>query len=496
MPNNNNNQIRNKNVNNNNQIANKLATISNTLNQLKLAKTQRFPMNNQRINTINSMRNNLRSRRPINNQSRNNYQFKPNNRFNNVTTGTKTSVNNVFNTKTTPSAKVSPLMKPELGSMLAYAKCRINPLAPGPNEAVGIPDGDSTRKIVVDYRTYADINCTGVTSLSILTTPTLGFNTSIKTASAGVTMTNSLGSSAALDTYGGTNILDNYTPLTISPEWATYMTTSAGWPTAGKPALMATPFSGGSGVNGTVGATRMRLVSCVTRIMYTGAVMNCSGTLSATSTPLGCAHTFVNNPQAINYYTYNGTLNTIPANDTISDVISGTVPSGTYYPDTVTTKMEEGITIALKHSGGKYIWRPIAVAPSVLTLDTLGNTSYPQSLIATCDYGGTQYTNIGFASYDFDWEANVITITGLQANTSIRVENYVCFEIALGVDSPFYRLAKELSVGNQVIVDKIAEVAKNVPTAVKASEDFNPWYVQAARIVGLMVKTGVKAAIL
>jgi len=365
---------------------------------------------------------------------------------------------------------------------LSYAKCRIDPM--NSKDMVGIPDTDSTRKIVVDYRTYADCTVSLAGTIQVATFPILGSGTTaIRVLGTGsVLINNSLGATL-LGASSYTSGLNDFTPLCIAPEWVAYNQIFPSSISANVPFSTPTPFA--SSGSGYTGAAKARLVSCATKIMYTGQALNCAGTISSSNYPVGCDYTPGFNPEAITSHApVSSSAVPITANLVISDTINGSSNLSNYNPDTCTLLTAEGCLSMLSHSGSTYAWREVQPQSVVLVQGPATATS--NAIFRTVGNSpGSNYANPGVAFYDFDWTVNVATLTNLVAGTSFRVESYSCFEINLTADSPYYRLAKENTMGNDLIVQRISQAAKQLPTALPANSSLQRFVnsaISAARI--------------
>jgi hypothetical protein len=341
-------------------------------------------------------------------------------------------------------------------TFLSYAKCRLDPTMSG--EALGIPDSDATRKIVVDYRTYADVTLPSTSNAPflILTIPSMGNGCVGTRCLNNYTVSNASFQGTVSGNSTGTGQISGFFPTCPSPEWFAWQSTN--------PALSqkATPYS----ADNSTGISKARMVSCATKIYYTGTAMNCAGTLVTSETTIGCTNTPVANTSTYNATSItDGTVTTVAVNNSIVDEINGSLAVSTYLPDSVPTKMEVGVRSDLQHCNGPYQWRSVQATSTVLLSTYSGSPSSFWSYSGPIGYGH----NWGHAWYDFDWTSSLTTVTNFTPSTTIRIENYVCFEIALEMSSPFYRLAKETQMGDDAIVAKIASVARMVPSALPAN---------------------------
>jgi len=355
-------------------------------------------------------------------------------------------------------------------TFLSYAKCRLDPTMSG--EAIGIPDSDATRKIVVDYRTYADVTLPASASAPfyVLTAPLMGNGCVGTRCFNNYTVSNAAYQSTVAGNGALPGTLSGFFPACPAPEWFAWQISAPGL--TQKP----TPYSS----DGSTGMSKARMVSCTTKIYYTGTAMNCAGTLVTSEVVIGSTYTPALNLSAYTTFSLiDGTTTNIAGYLNTVDQINGALTVATYLPDSVANKMEVGVRTDLQHCSGPYQWRSVQPNSTVLLSEYVGNPVSFWAANPSTAYGH----NWGTAWYDFDWTSSLTTITNFTPSTTIRIENYVCFEIALEMSSPFYRLAKETQMGDDATVAKIASVARMIPSALPANSSMKKWIDLASRYI-------------
>lgn len=389
-------------------------------------------------------------------------------------------VNTFKSMKIKPASRVNPRQTGANSDFLSYAKCRIDPLSSGPS--VGIPDSDANRKIVVDYRCYADLTITAAGGINVLTTPTLPLITSVQFVGSAGNISNNASSIPCIASGSGSQ---TYNPAIVPPELAAL----AAAPVFG--GTTAAPLEPGSYTNPYAG-TQARIVSCATRVFYTGVAMNCSGTMQANSVAWSPSDDPEINAVPVSWLTNaSGTAVSQSPGQVFWQDAQFTPQAATYAPDTVVLRTEQGCYAQLKHNSSKYNWRPFRSQPTILTVGNFGSATGTTSHSSL--FADSVDTRPGVYFWDADWSPSLISVGGLAAGSTLRIETYFCVEIQVRPNSPYNRLAKECTMGNDLIVQKISQVVRNVPTAIAATASTDPWYIQAAQIIGKIAKSAAIA---
>jgi len=362
----------------------------------------------------------------------------------------------------------------------AYINCRLDPFSS--SGSLGIPDNNPIRKIVIDFRTFSNINILKPGAFSVLTTPTLPYPVYIKSSIANMldfTFSTAAGSVVAtLD--GSPNLNTNWSPLIVIPELLAFSNTNPVYLNPGAILNVPNPY----------GSVRARIVTVATRIYYTGQANVCSGTLSSSTVTVESLDGQIGpNTQPIQAIAYgNGNSTVIWPTDNVSIVpVTYNLIANTMQQDTVSSRPEAGGYSLLKHQASDYKWNKVQTSP-VLFQSQIGNPaatflSYNDGL----GYPGSLF-------YDFDWACNLLSITNATPNMSFRVENVFCIEFELQQGSAFERLAHATTpaLGDVLAASKAAQ---SIPTMLPVGQSLEPWYQTATRVAARIGKTILETAV-
>jgi hypothetical protein len=367
--------------------------------------------------------------------------------------------------------KVQAVSKGE-NSLSQYVSCRLNPFSA--MGSLGIPDDCGYRRIVVDYRAFTDITFSASSQLNILLMPMLPSPVFLKaTVDNAVTFTYPSGGNITIaQGAANTTYQNGWIPAMIFPE----LQASAG--------IGLTPsgsFSAGNLVQVVVpnpySADKGRLVTMCHRLVYTGTANNCSGTITASDIPFQIAGVPSSSPFSIipvsqanvggtqaNYATANININITP---------------GLFSQDTISHRPEIGDVVLAKHSG-KYQFKPWYNTPFHLVN---GNTAQSSAEVPFTGFLPSLASG-GIMFYDDQWSGTLLTVNGTTAGNTYRLESYFCIEYTPDQGSAFMRLAKDVPAVSSNLIDRVSDVAKQIPTTVSIAQGTEPWYIKAAKIAG------------
>jgi len=319
-----------------------------------------------------------------------------------------------------------------------YLSCRMNPFVAPAKQTGGIPDGSNSSFILVDM-------------FSADTIATQGHNCIIQTMTALPMTAMIAGSPAGVPGQLTVNGRTVYGIANLQPG----STLGSLWYPLGVPQPYSnTNYSPGTVASSQFTATKARLVAIAHRLIYTGPVNTCAGTI--TVTPNSCTFTEAGTTvesgslfgvgldvgttiQTGGYAVPGGTATlAMDVNTSLSAFVHG---SRTYRP-------EDGVTVTSTHNGPDFELQPISpMSRAVLT----------GAIMAAADYTARHNTLIGAASdgtpigasgvtwYDNAWSNFQIAIQNPNTDATYRFETVVCIEYTPSLTSPFAALTKAKS---------------------------------------------------
>lgn len=318
-----------------------------------------------------------------------------------------------------------------------YVKCRLNPFYSNPGGPAGIPDAGNTNFIVVDSLTFDTITCVsgaGFTMLTMPTLPSMGLITGAGSVGANDININGV---------AYRNLANTGAAISVPPQYKTSGPSD---------------YAPGSNTSDPYQSANARLVSVAYRIMYTGQANTCSGTITVTPAPVGFPNggliTSSTTPPSTSTIScsvvdYTGAIiYQCPYNTPVLVMDGGgslLSPAGnqTYTKDSVCFRPEHGAFITPRHRTNDFKCYPTSPDPAVLIYNQ--NVNVP----------GTNYTAVsrntspidtGILWADGDWGAVQISVSGVVAGHTYRIECASCFEYSVGLTSAFAPLAQKTSV--------------------------------------------------
>jgi hypothetical protein len=399
----------------------------------------------------------------------------------------KTALSRNYNTRPrTNGSVVNALSKgfitpnPKTSSETAkYAMCRLNPFASNGN-SLGIPDGSSARKIVVDHRMYCDIIVGTQGQFVLKTMPCLPVPLLIK---QGVTKTT--GSTLQVNGFDiNTNLTDQgnlkqqWYPAMSVPEWKTWAGTTITSGTASRLQGLADkdPYS----------SSRARMVTQCFRMFYTGSANDCAGQMIVQRDPITFDDSSITfNPLAINYDNVAGAQATFAVNNVYTGLLSNSTDTTTINPEAYMQRLEAGAQILTPHASDDYSWRKTYPYGLVFVNPSENATTNEASFISL---GKTGSTNCATAWIDQDWESMLIQVSGMKFGSSVRVELIQCMEYQVTEISAFNKLAKIGGPADKIGIETVSTVVKSVPAAIPIQQSFYGFVKNALANLGAKAK--------
>lgn len=324
-----------------------------------------------------------------------------------------------------------------------YLSCRLSPFNAGGRAA--IPDGSNSNFIVVDAFSVNSISAsTAGQSFIIQTTPTL----------PSLAMISSLN-----------NITVDGVVISASTGYQPGGSLGTSW----TPICIPSSFSLASCIPGTLYAdpwnsTAMRFVTFGFRILYTGPVTTCAGSIVVTPNNIAYVESTSVVAAGLNVSVGNASavsVGNLPSNTPIlstdfnANLSAMTRASRSFRP-------EQGIELLSRHAGTTYELVPLMTTPGAPILAGTGvapSTTVPCILRQT-GIGGQ--LNGGIIAYDNAWSGFQIAFNNVNADASFRVEAVVCLEVNPSITSAFYPLTQKSSPMQKGALDAVNAALEKV----------------------------------
>jgi hypothetical protein len=335
-----------------------------------------------------------------------------------------------------------------------YVRCRLDPFTNYGSTMVGIPDGDNSRRLLVDHTGITDFTVNSG-SLNIRIVPSLPYGAMFQPSTGTNWAATDYNVSTMSATSQGSTSTNVWTPTCSYMPYYTNINTNSAFATS---------------LEGPYAQTKCRCVGLAWRITYSGTVANSCGLISASDLPVS----FDIVAQGTNA-TYTKYDNSVTGN------LSGTSPL--FYMDFPTQSSINDITQTefiridnnpkglVKHNSKIYTWKPYweqmyQMAPatsSFVTNPNLINTT-------TLSPGGTTiYT--GFNAFDTDFSVTSIKLSNISAALTFRLEVKACWEYLVQPTSAIYSLIKTPPSENLSAMSTVENTIKDAPPAVSDQED-------------------------
>lgn len=321
--------------------------------------------------------------------------------------------------------------------MSSYLMCASNPFSAA--KSVGIPDGSSANRIVVDHRAYTTITTgsSGGFHIRLLPVPNMPVvikpNTQVNNDSTFAVGTSTVPANGSGVLFDWTS--DTWMPAITPYEWASYNAAAgyAGTPGSGIVPEIPNPY----------GATKFRIVSLAVRLIYTGTALNAAGIIRVRRNRSMYTYGGALNQSTLTTYLNNGTNVTTDTSLTARSFYTSRFDindaSNIMDKTVMTYRPEVPITARLIQTEDHYEFAnvyPVKVQP----LDT---GTYRQCIVAVGSGQQPIYTNNpGFAGYDNRFDDTIISATGIPSGNTYTLELALCIEYTPSQTSTFAPLAK------------------------------------------------------
>lgn len=314
---------------------------------------------------------------------------------------------------------------PMRGLDMRYLRCRLDPFSsPGAN---GIPDGSSTKKIMVDHRWYTDITHDGARTWGFVlqTFPWLPMPVGVQPLGSEPIIVNGLPITAPLPR----DLRASWVPISLPPGWQAANQYS--WNTTS-----ADPYE----------ASKGRLVAMGVKLIYTGPANTCSGVITCNPSDVGFGDRVLNAAYREQQAGDLTLVDTVAADSAGISVDLNTNPT-TINPGSCEFRPEQGATFIAAHKTNDYEFKPVYDIPLIPYCSQAGT---PATLLASDGTTGLPPRTYqgGVSWFDDDWTAAQFVASGLNGDASYRVEIVMCMEYLPVVGSSYAQMAKEPPTAN------------------------------------------------
>lgn len=219
------------------------------------------------------------------------------------------------------------------------------------------------------------------------------------------------------------------------------------------------------------GAAKARMGSIGYKILYTGPINTCSGSITVTPsnivvTPFKSAVPNLN-------VTSTGTVSSVNPNNTVSSAAKSFANTlaveinrnnGASYKTSRTFRPEETIYVLPKRANTINQLSPILPAATAV-LANISSSEASDNLynFVKRDAPDTVTSHCGgIVWYDDNWESFVIQFRNINQDASFRIEAIACFELTLKTGSPFIDLSMASSPNKPNVMDKSHTISDNI----------------------------------
>lgn len=327
-----------------------------------------------------------------------------------------------------------------------YALCRLAPFSErGITTFTGIPDGDNSKRIIIDHTAYTDFSFSqGTATFRIL--PGLPYGAAANFTSGTVVNISDPVQSTLVATIGSNVPSINYwIPVCAFPEYQQQTVTQS-------QQSLANPY----------GAVKIRIVGVAWRLIYTGKAVDTNGLITIRDMPMSIADGDIILPQVLACNAANTANSINPGIGVPMDL----TPVSTTIPNSILMRPESNPWGILKHNSRVYRWRDYFEQSRIpydsRTVSTTINTSNVGEFFSINLIG---YQN-GFNAWDTDFTGCEISIKGIVGVTSdYRLEVKTCVEYLIPPGGALYPLLKSPPKPNIPIVEKVGETIAQSPPA-------------------------------
>lgn len=320
--------------------------------------------------------------------------------------------------------------------MSPYTHCRVSPFT-----ATGqayIPDGSAVRRVTKDVRVFYDVTIGSSGGFIMMAIPELPRGVVFKDLVASPTTGVTVSGVSLSGTRQGPGQDGSWFGPTL-PGWATFLNT--------------TPAN--EAIQNPWGASKVRIITQAYRIMYTGASLNCAGTITVSENEASVTKAPSPNVGVITQYQANSTADT-------NTWAAGTAPHRSVDIYTSTSVLNSTSTILPMAQGAYFILS--RSTPQPIWCDVAPFLLVQQKTTAMMAYiPSTTFAHS--CVYDDSFTPKMVVVSGMVAGTTVRVEMKLCLEFEPNLTSVYSDLAAVPQGENTNIISATEKAIGKLPTA-------------------------------
>lgn len=336
-----------------------------------------------------------------------------------------------------------------------YGSCRLNPFSGMSVSFSGLPDGDNSKRIVLDHVAFTDFSFTsGSATFRVM---------------AGLPF----------------NVLAQFAPTTnvvaTDPTIGTFTTTSYGdsnanvWLPTNVPAAYSQQINIVQALNtstiGPYAQTKCRCIGLAWRIIYTGTVSNASGLLSIRDFATSVDNEVGLGTGVIALVKPNNNVNInspYPIQSLVMDFPSQT--SSNDVGNTRFLRLDQNPWGVAKHNSQLYSWKTYREQPFILISSAYSLSTIAAANIRPLITQGANEFNLGFNLIDDEFNCTEIKMSNVTSPISFRLETRACWEYIVQPTSPVYSLTKVAGPRNQSQLNQVEVAIQKSPAGLAFNE--------------------------
>lgn len=339
-----------------------------------------------------------------------------------------------------------------------YMACRLAPFTHS-GTFVGIPDGNNSRRVVVDHSATVDISFLGSMAIRIL--PTLPFGLAIcPSVGTNFNITDQSNTTGPQVQGSISPQIRTWIPCGIFQEYASIVGQEVNLPNSFAGVAKPNPY----------GAAKVRIVGVAWRMYYTGTVTAAAGTLVIKDAPIDADMTMENVILNGVYYqtnSFNTTQGGLGQAMYAFNMDPMTVSTGTF--GAYVGRIETNPWGVLKHNKPIYEFGTYKEQPMVPIENTY--TAGQASTASLLQVGGsfTSFINGKFSGVNFiddSFSSCEILLPMTAGNQSVRIEVKTCVEYLVPPGGVLYPLTKPAPSENKNIMKVVEDAVAKMPPAV------------------------------
>jgi len=337
-----------------------------------------------------------------------------------------------------------------------YVACRLNPFMSG-KATSGIPDGKNSQYVVVDA--YSVDTLTQLPSTFVLQTvsamPSMLWMNSV---TGPFVVNGTVYNAASALTPTATSLTTSWAQLAIIPNFNGLL--SAG---------------NGSGSEDPWNASSARFVTIGYRIIYTGPVNTCSGSISVVPNKVSIKESSGTTTTNVLATGTNTSLVIPQANTTVASYLNTGVgyanvdfdcSSAIITKNSLTVRPEQGLVIIPRPGKGSFDKKPLFTNRPQFLVGNFTTQAAPNTLASLLRQGTVNVIPSGCVVFvENDFENFMIQFNGINSDASYRIETVVCIEVNPQVTSILNQVAIKASPNDQAALSQADLLTTQNPSA-------------------------------